>query len=197
MILGRLSRFSRLLKPALLCGALAAPGLAGTMVSAASACRPGPLEFARDHGRGPERRVVVVSRGRGLSGTADRGRVSFPDCGPMSGLEVGPECGGISSGGCRCWDEEELGRLGLGWRPRAEQGQRRRGPRDAPRAGLRSCSAARPARSVPGLRPACAVRHSRWRGSLATCPLSRPGGWWAQTARHALQPGAPSPSCCM
>ncbi|VTJ62142.1 Hypothetical predicted protein [Marmota monax] len=31
MILGRLSRFSRLLKPALLCGALAARGLAGTM----------------------------------------------------------------------------------------------------------------------------------------------------------------------
>ncbi|MBZ3876362.1 Phospholipid hydroperoxide glutathione peroxidase, mitochondrial [Sciurus carolinensis] len=33
MILGRLSRLSRLLKPALLCGALAAPGLAGAMSS--------------------------------------------------------------------------------------------------------------------------------------------------------------------
>lgn len=99
-----LSRLCRLLKPALLCGALAAPGLAGAMVSA---------------GGGP------AGRWAGARGRGELGRGTFGS-GPG---QAGPPFGasGLCRGGCGAWAPSAPGAPGrgpangrrpVGWKPR-------------------------------------------------------------------------------
>lgn len=145
-----LSRLYRLLKPALLCGALAAPGLASTMVSAAPAAGRGAVGRARG---------AAVGSGGGRSG-AGLGRPEPPlgACGPR-------EAGGVEAAGG--WAPSAAGVPG--WARRAE------GARWAGNPGSRAAGRPRPSPSLRGPGALLGGVTDGRPGALATGPFCPPG----------------------
>lgn len=189
------SRLYRLLKPALLCGALAAPGLASTMVSAAppagrpvgrwAGARPAFWRpWAGGAGRPPHPAAIRTgARARGGGGGWGHG----PSLGQGPRRRPGGRGQGWAVGthGLKpltrtgsCIGAAEGGAVGF-WLPDCglESGGGRRGGNPGSRAAGRHCPS--PALRAPG--PLAVASQRSGLAPLATGPLSPgPGARWAQ-----------------